>query len=209
MLYWWAMILVWPFFTIFFPTKVYGKKNLIKGKCIWACNHQSNNDIFVLATKLFARVYILGKKELFKNKFVGGFLKKLGGIPVSRGEADITAVKDCLRVLKEKNKPLVIFPSGTRESSPDEVENLKSGVAMFATKTDSKIVPMVFERKPRIFRPNRLIIGEPIDVEKFKQKAQGKELYALVCDELSRQMEILLLKHPYKSKKKKSKVEAK
>ena len=93
MLYWWAMILVWPFFTIFFPTKVYGKKNLIKGKCIWACNHQSNNDIFVLATKLFARVYILGKKELFKNKFVGGFLKKLGGIPVSRGEADITASK--------------------------------------------------------------------------------------------------------------------
>ena len=70
-------------------------------------------------------------------------------------------------------------------------------------------MPMVFERKPRIFRPNRLIIGEPIDVEKFKQKAQGKELYALVCDELSRQMEILLLKHPYKSKKKKSKVEAK
>lgn len=191
MIFWITMTLIWPFFTIFFPTRVIGRKNLIKGKVIWACNHQSNWDIWVIGTRIYKRFYTLGKKELFKSKIVGGFLKKLGTIPVDRGKPDIEAVKSCLRVLKDKKKPLVIFPTGTRTSSPDEVKNLKNGVSMFATKADAKIVPIVLVRKPKFLRRNRMIIGEPIDPKNF-------ENYDQINEQLTLQMEEMIQKYSYK-----------
>lgn len=198
MMFWITMTLIWPFFTIFFPTKVIGKKNLVKGKVIWACNHQSNWDIWVIGTRIFKRFYVLGKKELFKNKIVGGFLKKIGAIPVDRGKPDIEAVKTSLRVLKEKQKPLLIFPTGTRTSSPDEVQNLKNGVSMFATKTDSLIVPIVLVRKPKFLRSNRMIIGEPINPKDYAN-------YEQINNQLTKQMEEMLNIYSYKSRKNKEK----
>lgn len=194
MIFWITMTLIWPFFTLFFPTKVIGKKNLVKGKVIWACNHQSNWDIWVIGTRLYKRFYTLSKKELFKNKIVGGYLKKLGTIPVDRGKADIEAVKCCLRVLKDKKKPLVIFPTGTRTSSPDEVKNLKNGVSMFAKKSDAPIVPIVLVRKPKFLRRNRMVIGEPIYPNNF-------ETYDQINDALTKQMEEMIEKYSYKTRR--------
>ena len=188
------MTLIWPFFTIFFPTKVFGRKNLVKGKAIWACNHQSNWDIWVIGTRIFKRFYTLGKQELFKIKIVGGYLKRLGTIPVARGKADIQAVKACLRVLKDKNKPLIIFPTGTRTSTPDEVQNLKNGVSLFATKADAKIVPIVLVRKPKFLRRNRMIIGEPIDPKNYSN-------FDEINNQLTLRMEEMIKKYYKKSKR--------
>lgn len=205
MLFWISLICLWPIMTIFFPTRVIGRKNVLKGKCIWASNHQSNCDIMVIGTKIFTRIYALGKIELFKNKFLGWYLKKIGCISVHRGQADITAVKQCLRVLKDKQKPLVIFPTGTRSSTPDEVQNLKNGVAMFSLKSDANIVPMVLVRKPKLFRRNRLVIGEPIDISKYADRKNDKSVYEEINKELSEKMEEMIQKYSYKKKQKKQK----
>src|SRR5574344_3023059 len=148
MIYWISMFFIWLFMTIFFPTRVIGKKNLCTKKCIWASNHTTNFDGFLVGTKAFCRFYSLAKIELFKHKLLGAYLKKLGCVPVHRGASDITAIKSCLRILNEKNRPLLIFPQGTRESTPEEVQNLKNGVAMFALKTKAPIIPIVIVRKP-------------------------------------------------------------
>ena len=51
MLYTICLILVYLPLILLFPTKVIGIKNIPKkGKFIFCCNHQSNNDIFVLVT---------------------------------------------------------------------------------------------------------------------------------------------------------------
>ena len=84
MLFWTILIFFWLPFSLFFPTKVIGKKNLLTSKCIWACNHQSNLDALVITAKLRKKFYALTKMELFKNKFVGGFLKKIGCIKFNR-----------------------------------------------------------------------------------------------------------------------------
>ena len=196
MIFWITMILIWPFFILFFPTKVIGRKNLVKGRAIWSCNHQSNWDIWVIGTRIFKRFYTLGKAELFKSKIVGAYLKGLGTIPVVRGKADIQAVKSCLRVLKDKNKPLIIFPTGTRTSSPDEVQNLKNGVSMFATKADATIVPIVLVRKPKFLRRNRMIIGEAINPKDYSS-------YEEINNQLTHQMEEMIEKYSYKPKRKK------
>ena len=199
------MVLYWIFCTIFFPTRVIGRKNMNKKKCIWASNHTTNFDVFILGTKHFCRFYGLGKAELFKNKLLGWYMRQIGTIPVHRGMSDISAVKQCLRVLKEKNKPLLIFPTGTRESTAEEVQDLKNGVAMFALKSNAPIIPMVFVRKPVIFRRNRFVIGEPIDVSQYQGQKATKEIYNEINEKITKSMEEMIAKYGYKKKEKKQK----
>ena len=70
MVYWISMVLYWIFCTIFFPTRVIGRKNMHKKKCIWAPNHTTNFDFLILGTKHFCRFYGLGKAELFRSETV-------------------------------------------------------------------------------------------------------------------------------------------
>ena len=205
MMYWISMILFWIHITLFYPTRIIGKKNLITTKCIWASNHMSNLDVLVIGTKVFKRFYALSKAELFKNKLFGAYLKSIGAIKVQRGTSDITAVKNCLRVLKEKNKPLLIFPTGTRNSSPEEVQELKNGVAMFALKANAPIVPMVIVRKPKLWRRNRLVIGEPIDISKYQGQKATKEVYEEINAQITKSMEAMIEKYSYKKKTKEAK----
>ena len=206
MIYWISMVIYW-IAMLFFPTRVIGKKNLNKGKCIWAANHTTNLDGLIIGTKAFTRFYALGKAELFKNKLMGAYMKSIGCIKVKRGEADIEAIKQCLRVLKDKQKPLLIFPTGTRESSAEEVKNLKNGVAMFALKANCPIIPMVLVRKPIIFRPNRLVIGEPIDVSQYQGQKATKEVFDEINQKLTYAMEDMIAKYGYKKKVKANKKE--
>ena len=203
MIYWISMIIFWIYCTLFFPTKVIGKKNLNKGRCIWAANHTTNADVLIIGTKAFTRFYALGKAELFKHKIMGAYLKSIGCIKVKRGEADLDAIKQSLRILKDKQKPLLIFPSGTRESSAEEIQNLKNGVAMFALKANCPIIPVVLVRKPIIFRPNRLVVGEPIDVSIYQGQKATKEIYDEINEKIMHSMENMLKKYAYKKKKNK------
>lgn len=203
--FWFSLLVLWTPITLFFPTRVIGKKNLVKGKSIWACNHQSYVDIMIIGTKGFTRMYALGKSELFKNKFIGGYLKRIGCIKVNRGQADLNAVKSVLRILKDKQCPVVIFPSGTRTSTPDEVENLKNGVVMFALKAQAPIVPIALVRKPKFLRRNRLVVGEPIDITPYLDRAKDKAVYDEINNILSARLEELINKYSYKSKQKSKK----
>ncbi len=155
---------------IFFPTKIVGKKNIPKGACILSCNHTSNMDSVVLAVKTWEKKYYLAKKELFKNKFMGFILKKLGAIKIDRQANDITAVKNCLKILKA-NKKLVIFPEGTRVHNENmELGEVKNGVAMFAVKAKVPIVPIFITRTPKMFKRNRIYVGTPFTLEDFYGK---------------------------------------
>ncbi len=199
------MFLFWIYVTLFYPTKIINKKNLVTKKAIWASNHTSNLDVLVLGTRVFKRFYALAKAELFKNKLFGGYLKSIGAIKVQRGTSDINAVKTCLRVLKEKDKPILIFPTGTRNSSPEEVQDLKNGVAMFALKANAPIVPIVLVRKPKLWRRNRVVIGEPIDVSKYQGQKLTKEIFDEINDQITASMEAMINKYGYKNKTKKRK----
>lgn len=158
-----------------FPTKIIGKENIPKGACILSCNHTSNMDAVMLALKTWEKKYYLAKKELFKNKFMGFFLKKFGAIQIDRQANDITAIKNCLKVLKN-NKKLVIFPEGTRVHNENmELGEVKHGVAMFAIKAKVPIVPIFIIKKFKIFRRNGIYIGTPFTLEEFYGKKLTEE----------------------------------
>lgn len=192
MLFWLVVIVIFIPIKLFFPTKTIGKKNLPKGKAIYACNHQSNVDIMILACGIRKKLYALGKAELFKSKISAWFFRNIGCIKVERGKPDIEAVKKTLNILNKKDKPMVIFPTGTRHSSQDEINELKNGVAMFSIKTHAPIIPMVIVKKPKIFRFNKLVIGEPLDLSKYEGRKADKELYTEISQDLQIAMDKLI-----------------
>lgn len=166
---------------ILFPTKIIGKKNKIKkGRMILCCNHQSNNDVPLIAISFHRRFKYMAKVSLFKNKFIGWILRMLGAYPVNREEVDLVAMKKTLGYLKNE-KAVCLFPEGTRVTE-HEKSSLKNGAIIFSLKTKSPILPCVFLKKPRVFRRNKFIIGEPLklyEMEQFKDKKVNDELIDL------------------------------
>lgn len=172
---------------IMFPTKIIGKENIPKGACILSSNHTSNLDAVIFAVKTWEKKYYLAKKELFKNKLFGFFLKKLGAVKIDRQSNDVLAIKNCLKLLKD-NKKLFIFPEGTRVHNENmELGEIKQGVAMFAIKAKVPIVPIFILRQPKLFRRNKIFIGKPFTLEEF----YGRRLDS---EELGKAGEIVLAK---------------
>lgn len=164
---------------IIFPSRIYGRKNLPKGKAILTINHTSNLDSVIIALGTYEKKYYLAKKELFKSKFRSGFLKSLGGIKIDRSIADIGAIKNALGVLK-KGKKLIIYPEGTRNKSASdenfELGEVKSGAAMLAIKSKSPIVPIWIYNRPKAFRVTKVVIGKPYELDEFYGQRLGDEV---------------------------------
>ena len=170
-----------------FPTKIIGKENIPKGACILSSNHTSNLDAVIFAVKTWEKKYYLAKKELFKNKLFGFFLKKLGAVKIDRQSNDVLAIKNCLKLLKN-NKKLFIFPEGTRVHNENmELGEIKQGVTMFAIKAKVPIVPIFILRQPKLFRRNKIFIGKPFTLEEFYDRRLDSE-------ELGKAGEIVLAK---------------
>lgn len=172
-----SFFFAWIFVKLFYPTKVIGKKNLPKKQAyVLTCNHYSNLDVVILGVVLGKKIRYLAKKELFKNKFVAWYLKKLGAFPVDRENPDLSSFKFGINTLKD-GKILGIFPEGTRNKGADdaELQDLKTGAITFASKTGTKIAPMMIYRRARFWRKNYIVIGEPFEIQAENVKKLTRE----------------------------------
>ena len=156
----------WWFQKIFMPVKIVGKENLLSGKAILSCNHQTNLDFLPIYLNANSKLYALCKEEIFKHKIIRPLLKIASAIPVNRQKPEMSSIKKCLSALNEGSN-LLVFPSGTR-SDTEDLSNLKNGIAMFSLKTKAPIVPMVYLKKNRLFRRNTLVVGTPIYVDELE-----------------------------------------
>lgn len=197
--FWIFFCIVFLPFTIFLPTRVIGKVKKQKDKgVVIVANHYSNFDPILLDIKLKKRIRFLGKKELVKNGFTKWFFKGVtGAIPVDRGAADIKATKEILGLLK-KNKVIGVFPEGTRNKSEEEKFEAKNGACMFAIKSKTPVVPVWIVRKPKVFRRNVLLIGEPFEFTEFYNEKMSKEVLDKASEILTNKM--FELKKAYEQK---------
>ena len=117
---------------IFLNTKVvfHGLQNLKKVDAFFVASaHQSMFETFVFQAPLDYPIFIL-KKELLKIPLFGWYLRKIGSIEIIRE----TTTKDNLNFFDKikqsvykNNRPLLIFPQGTRVKF-NEVVPFKKGV---------------------------------------------------------------------------------
>ena len=156
-----------PFKIVFNPS-VNGIENIPNKPYILCGNHKSLLDIPLLIISIPDEIHFMAKKELFDLVILKDIFSKMGAFPIDRDKADIKAIKESLRILKNK-EVLGIFPEGTRNKTDDIVLPFKEGVTTLSNKTDSLIVPfgISWEYKRSKIKLN---IGKPIDISKVEKE---------------------------------------
>jgi 1-acyl-sn-glycerol-3-phosphate acyltransferase len=131
---------------IFLSTKIIikGKENIItNSKFFIASSHQSMFETFFLQTIFNSPVFIL-KKELLMIPIFGWYLKKIGSISIKRNKTtkeNLGFFDEILSLINTSNRPLIIFPQGTR-LSPDDRSPFKKGVGRIYEELDIPCQPI-------------------------------------------------------------------
>ncbi len=171
-------------------TEFKGLENLKKHeKYFVASAHQSMFETFALQTVIPGPIFIL-KKELMKIPFFGWCLKKIGAIDIVRETAtkeNLNFFDKVLSKTKNNNRPLLIFPQGTRVPYRDR-PSFKKGVGRIYNALKIPCIPVAlnsgkFWPKNSFYKyPGKITISflnpiEPgLDKEKFVEKLQS-EIY--------------------------------
>tara|TARA_B100001123_G_C15279019_1_gene1013287 strand:+ start:1246 stop:1953 length:708 start_codon:yes stop_codon:yes gene_type:complete len=152
--------------------EIKGIENIPKSENYFVASaHQSMFETFALQAVLDYPVFIL-KKELLKIPLFGLYLKKIKSIEIVRD----TTTKDNLNffekvanIVKSGNRPLLIFPQGTRIKT-NEVVPFKKGVGRIYEALNISCVPIalnsgnIWPKKGIIKYPGKITISllEPI-----------------------------------------------
>jgi 1-acyl-sn-glycerol-3-phosphate acyltransferase len=132
--------------------RVFGLHNVPgEGGVLLVCNHQSFMDP-VLATMALPREgNYMARDSLFANRWFGRLIESLNAFPVRRNTADLAAIKEALRRLKQ-GRVVVVFPEGTR-TEDGTIGPMLPGLAAIARKAEVPVVPTlidgVFQAWPR------------------------------------------------------------
>lgn len=157
------------------PVRVTGKENLPEeGGFMLCANHISFLDPVVTVLYVKRHIRFMGKKELFKNRIVAGVLDAVGAFPVDRGHADLAAVREAIKTLKD-GKCLGIFPQGTRSAGNERTE-MHGGAALIVQRTGSPVIPMYIDGPYKFFRRTDVRIGSPIDLSGFGKKTDAQTI---------------------------------
>jgi len=100
-------------------------------------------ETFFLQTIFNSPIFIL-KKELLKIPLFGLYLKKIGSISIDRDKATKENLKFFDKIkqsISENNRPLIIFPQGTR-SLPEERLPFKKGAGRIYEELKIKCQPV-------------------------------------------------------------------
>ena len=152
---------------LFLSTKIIikGKENIIKNeKFFIASSHQSQFETFFLQTIFNAPIFIL-KKELLKIPIFGWYLKKIGSISIDRNKItkeNLGFLEKISDVVKSSERPLIIFPQGTR-LKPDERSTFKKGAGKIYEQLKIKCQPVAINSGytwPKIgkLKPNTTLV---------------------------------------------------
>ena len=148
---------------LLYPLDLTGQENLnVEGGVMVVCNHVSLRDPILVASLFNRQPAFMGKKELFKNKLAAKLLRQLGGFPVDRGAADMSAIRESVNVLKA-GKILIVFPQGHRFPKDDDRE-IKNGASLLAIWSKVPVLPVHITVPYRLFRKLKIRVGQPVDL---------------------------------------------
>lgn len=180
-LYSFGRLIFIPVLKLLFAYRVKGRENLPKeGAYIICSNHLSNYDPMLLAVTQSRQIFYMAKAELFKNRFFGAILKKLGAFPVQRGAGDGKAINEAENIVQNGNL-LGIFIEGTR-SKTGEFLRPKSGAAIIAHQMNIPVIPVCITpytktKRVKAFHKVTVSWGKPIMPEELGFTEGGNAEY--------------------------------
>ncbi|MDD5155863.1 MAG: lysophospholipid acyltransferase family protein [Candidatus Omnitrophica bacterium] len=125
---------------ILFRLKAAGQENIPKrGGFLIASNHVSYLDPVAVGVACPRPLNYMARHDLFKNAASSFILRHSRAFPVKRKSADLGALKEALRRLKNGDG-LLVFPEGSRQENI-HLSEAEAGVGFLAAKAGVPVVP--------------------------------------------------------------------
>lgn len=170
--------------------EIQGKENIPQlHRYVVTCTHESYNEVIMLGMAIYPnQIHYMAKKELFHNKWFGGFLSSLNAFPVDRENPGPSTLKKPIKLLKE-NKTVGIFPTGHRMKY-DEGSPMKRGAVTIAMMAQAPILPAAYIGPQKIqgLITGKSIIkfGEPIETKNLPKDMKRNEKLEYLTKELEK-----------------------
>lgn len=170
----------------------------LHGPLIIVANHINTFDAPVVLSRAYPRqIMTFAKIETFDNPLLAVLFKLWGGIPVHRGEVDLTAFKSGIRALEDE-KILIILPEGTRSRDGQLIQG-KPGVSILAQRSHAPILPVVYfggealsDNLKHLRRtPFKIVVGNPFHINTNGKRIKSEDRQEIV-DEIMYQLAALL-----------------
>ena len=168
------------------------------GPLILVINHVTFLEVPMVYTHLRPRAMTgFAKAESWDNPFFGWVFDVWGAIPLHRGEADVSAMRAALEVLRE-GRILGLAPEGTR-TGHGRLQRAHPGVVLLAQRSGAPLQPLVHiggeNLKRNLARLRRtdfkMIVGNPFHIETGTIKMTA-EIRQAIADEIMCQLAALL-----------------
>lgn len=146
------------------------------GGVVYISNHQSYLDPILMSFALLRPMNYMARDSLFRNPTFARLINSVNAFPVKRGTADMVALKESMRRIKD-NQQMVVFAEGTR-TRDGRIGPFLPGVAMLSQRAAKWTVPVViegaFEAWPKgaiVPRPSNIVVryAPPISQEEARQ----------------------------------------
>lgn len=183
------------FFRLYNRLEVSGQKYIPKGPVIFASNHQSYLDGFLITASLpkeiLKNTFFLAEETYFMSDF-RKFIAKNSGIIIVNVNRDLKGSLVKLASAVRRGKSLVIFPEGARTRDGTVME-FKKSFAILSRELNVPIVPVTikgaFESFPigkRFPKPSKIKLTflEPINPESKSYEQITKEVYNKIKENL-------------------------
>ena len=180
---------LWLFSGIVWPTRFEGLDELVdhvreRGTVI-VMNHTSMVEPVVFIVGLWrrhVRVRPIYKAEFEKIGPAKWLFRRMGGIPVDRGSADLKALKAARDALG-RGECVLIYPEGTRIKNDDQPIEVHGGFAMIAQMGKSDVTPTAvvgaadpYKTRPTRRRKPRIRCGRPISFTELDGTSRKEKL---------------------------------
>ncbi len=181
---------------LLFGIKIYGSDNLRFAEAFFfASNHISYYDPPMVGSTFKRELWIIAKKELFRNRAFGWLISKVNAIPIDRDGFTRSTLKAIDKAF-EAGDSLLMFPEGTR-SKTGRLKEFKPGIGMIAYRSGKSIIPAYISGtdalKECFLRKRRLSvrIGRAIRIPEEYQSEDRKKDYEILSMMIYEAMKML------------------